>query len=158
MADTITNVGTIEASVNYTIRTDEKPVSETYGPGPGGLMRRTKGMFDRQSVSIHDARPRRETFGLETAGFELVDHPTAMRNFFDPEELKAVYYPEMERLIAERSGAKRVFMVAIVIFTLGSLLCAQAQGLGGEQEPARGPRTERVGHLDGCIDTYFLIG
>lgn len=110
MADTITNVGTIEASVNYTIRTDEKPVSETYGPGPGGLMRRTKGMFDRQSVSIHDARPRRETFGLETAGFELVDHPTAMRNFFDPEELKAVYYPEMERLIAERSGAKRVFI------------------------------------------------
>jgi len=32
--------------------------------------------------------------------------------------------------VADRFGAKRVFMVAIVIFTLGSLLCAQAQGLG----------------------------
>ena len=31
-----------------------------------------------------------------------------MQNFFDPDELKRVYYPEVERLIGERSGAARV--------------------------------------------------
>lgn len=32
--------------------------------------------------------------------------------------------------VADRFGAKRVFMAAIVLFTLASALCAQAQGLG----------------------------
>lgn len=32
--------------------------------------------------------------------------------------------------VADRFGAKRVFMAAIVLFTLSSVLCAQAQGLG----------------------------
>ena len=32
--------------------------------------------------------------------------------------------------VADRFGAKRVFMIAIVIFTIASALCAQAQGLG----------------------------
>src|SRR6185436_15167471 len=44
------------------------------------------------------------------SGFALADHPTAMKDFFDPAELKAVYYKEMERLIAEQSGADRVFV------------------------------------------------
>ena len=38
----------------------------------------------------------------------LVDHKTAMKNFFDGQELKSVYYPEIERLIKEQSGASRV--------------------------------------------------
>jgi hypothetical protein len=37
-----------------------------------------------------------------------VPHPTAVKNFFDPDELKSVYYPELERLIAAVSGARRV--------------------------------------------------
>ena len=32
--------------------------------------------------------------------------------------------------VADRFGAKRVFMLAIVLFTLASLLCARATGLG----------------------------
>jgi hypothetical protein len=110
MADTIaqTQAEAIQAAVNYTVRTAEKPVSETYGPGPGGLMRRTRGAFNRQIVTIRDARPARARFDLDGAGFELADHPTQMRDFFDAEELRAIYYPEMERLIGARSGAKRV--------------------------------------------------
>ena len=45
---------------------------------------------------------------VEDHGFELVDHDTRMKDFFDAEELKSVYYPECEQLVKERSGAYRV--------------------------------------------------
>ena len=38
----------------------------------------------------------------------LVDHPSAVKDFFDPRQLESVYYPEVERLVEELSGAKRV--------------------------------------------------
>jgi len=98
--------GVVHAALNYLIRTGEKPVNET--GGKDGLMRKTTGTFARHVMPIHDGRAQRDSFGLDTSGFELADHPTAMRDFFDPEELRRVYYPEMERLIAAHAGAARV--------------------------------------------------
>ena len=40
----------------------------------------------------------------------LVEHKTAMKSFFDVDELKAVYYPEVVALIKQCSGAKRVVL------------------------------------------------
>ena len=96
----------IRASLNYIVDTGVKPVNETYGPG--GLLRIQSARFERCEVPIVDGRPMRESFGLDSSGFELVDHPTAVKNFLDADELKSVYYPEMERLIAAESGARRV--------------------------------------------------
>lgn len=96
----------VTAPLNYLIRTGEKPVNETYGDGPGGLMRRTTGTVDRRDVTIRDGRG--QAFSLDAHGFELVPHPTRMADFFDADELARVYYPEMEALIAARAGAKRV--------------------------------------------------
>jgi hypothetical protein len=97
---------TVEASVNYLIDTGVKPVNET-GGGDGRVIMHT-GRHDPRMVAIHDGRPHRASFHLDEAGFQLADHPTRMRDFHDPDELTAVYYPEMQRLIAERSGAHRV--------------------------------------------------
>jgi len=96
----------VEADLNYSVRTVEKPVSETYGRD--GLERRYTGKFERHHIRIADARPVRQSFTLDTNGFELVDHPTRMKDFFDANELRDVYYAEMRELIAARSGAKRV--------------------------------------------------
>jgi hypothetical protein len=96
----------VEAELNYSVRTEQKPVSET--GGRDGLERRYVGQFARQRVKIADGRKHRDTFGLETAGFELVDQATKMKNFFDADELREVYYAEMRALIAARSGASRV--------------------------------------------------
>ena len=97
---------TIHASLNYIVDTGVKPVNETYGPN--GLLRTQSARFERHVVPIMDARPMRESFGLETSGFVLADHPTAVKNFLDANELRTVYYPEMEKLIAAESGASRV--------------------------------------------------
>jgi len=96
----------VRASLNYIVDTGVKPVNETYGPN--GLMRVQSASFVRHVVPITDGRPLRESFSLDTSGFVLADHPTAMQNFLDPAELKSVYYREMEKLIAAESGAKRV--------------------------------------------------
>jgi hypothetical protein len=96
----------IRAGLNYIVDTGVKPVNETYGPN--GLMRVQSASFVRHVVPITDGRPLRESFSLDTSGFVLADHPTAMKNFLDPSELKSVYYREMEKLIAAESGATRV--------------------------------------------------
>jgi hypothetical protein len=97
----------VHATLNYILDTGTKPVAESYGPGIG-LQRRNTSSFDPHVMPIHDGRPAREALTLEESGFELVDHPTAMKDFYDADELRAVYYPEMERLIAEETGAVRV--------------------------------------------------
>lgn len=98
----------VEAPLVYSVRTRAKPVNET--GGPDGLMRTSTGQYAKHTARIEDGRQRRSEFRLDEAGFELVDHPTQVRNFLDPDELRRVYYPEMEQLIAGRSGARRVFV------------------------------------------------
>ena len=62
-------------------------------------------------MGVHDGRELAAgELTLEKNGFVLAPHPTRMKNFFDSEELKAVYYGEVERLIEEVSGASRVVL------------------------------------------------
>jgi hypothetical protein len=83
-------------------------VSETYGPG--GLLRRQSGSFADHTASIHNGRLSLRDFALDSSGFEFCTHATDVQNFFDQDELRDVYYPEMEKLIAGRSGASRVYV------------------------------------------------
>ena len=94
----------MEAHIRYTADTGEPLVNETFGPN--NIRRRSSGTEKPYAVEIEDGR--KQAFSLEGNGFELVEHRTAVKDFFDPEELKAVYYPEVERLIRSRSGAVRV--------------------------------------------------
>src|SRR5215204_1903675 len=43
-------------------------------------------------------------------GIALVKAPTAMTDFYSPDEIKRVYYPEVERLVRDTLGASRVFV------------------------------------------------
>ncbi len=94
------------AEIVYTADTGEKLVSETYGPN--NTLSRSQGTNDPQRVTIRDGRPLAQELSLDANGFVLIGHETAVANFLDPEELKRVYYPEVERLIARVSGATRV--------------------------------------------------
>jgi hypothetical protein len=94
----------MEAHISYTADTGERLVNETFGPN--NIRRRTSGAAELHPVQIANGREAR--LSLEVNGFELVEHRTAMKDFFDPDELKSVYYAEVERLVGERSGALRV--------------------------------------------------
>jgi hypothetical protein len=96
----------ITAQIPYTLETGEKLVNETFGVG--NIQRRTQGTIEKRAMPVEDGRALAGEISLEKNGFVLVDHPTSVGNFFDPEQLKAVYYPEVEALIKEVTGASRV--------------------------------------------------
>ncbi|HMG60079.1 MAG TPA: CmcJ/NvfI family oxidoreductase [Burkholderiales bacterium] len=98
--------GAVSAGLHYTIDTGVKPVNETFGPN--NIRRRVSGEHDVRQMTIRDGRPLADEFDLEVTGFEFVEHRTQVRDFFDPEELKRVYYPEVEALVKKISGASRV--------------------------------------------------
>src|SRR5258706_3866846 len=94
------------AEIMYTVDSGEKLVNETFGPN--NIRRRSSGAQEAKKVTIGDGRALAGELSLDRNGFVLVRHPTVVRDFFDAEELKSVYYPEIERLVREQSGATRV--------------------------------------------------
>ncbi len=105
MAETAA-IQTVNARLTYSVDIGVKPVNETMEEG--NMSRRRSGVQEDHPMSIRNGRPLRDTFSLEESGFVFVDHKTAMKDFFDIEELEAVYYPEVERLVEEQTGARRV--------------------------------------------------
>ena len=97
----------MQAEITYTKDTGEKLVNETFGPN--NIRRRTSGAEERHRVEISNGREARD-LALDANGFILVEHRTAMRDFFDAKELKQVYYPEVEALIKRVAGASRVIV------------------------------------------------
>lgn len=98
----------IEALLTYSIDTGVKPI--TASSGPDGRLRNRSGQLDPHSMSIQNGRPLIGRLSLDREGFELVRHDTAMQDFYDLEELKAVYYPEIVDLVKRSSGASRVIV------------------------------------------------
>ncbi len=96
----------IEATVNYIADTGEELF--TYTGGPGSLDVRTGGTPDPRQVAIHNVRLATDTFALEREGFRFVRHDTKVGDFFNEDEIRRVYYPEMEALVKAESGAARV--------------------------------------------------
>src|SRR6185437_5789257 len=88
---------TIEATVNYLLETDETPF--TFTGGPGSTEVRSGGTQDPHRVVIRNGRPYVDRFALERDGFHFIRHDTKVVDFFDPDEVRRVYYPEMEALI-----------------------------------------------------------
>lgn len=98
----------ITAQIPYTVDTGEKLVNETYGPN--NIRRRKTGAHVMQPMSVHDGRAVAAELSLERDGFVFVEHGTAVKDFFDKDELERVYYPEVEALIKQTSGASRVVL------------------------------------------------
>ncbi|HEY7163653.1 MAG TPA: CmcJ/NvfI family oxidoreductase [Candidatus Binatia bacterium] len=94
------------APIPYTIDTGEKLVNETFGPN--NIRRHRSGMQELKEMPIRNGRLIADRLALDREGFVLITHRTEMKNFFDQRELEMVYYPEVERLIQQESGASRV--------------------------------------------------
>jgi hypothetical protein len=99
---------TIAVEIPYTIDTGEKLVNETFGEGD--ISRRRTGVIDMRRMPMADGRAHAGEFSLEGSGFVLVEHQTQVKDFFDVDELKTVYYAEVEQLIKQQSGASRVVL------------------------------------------------
>ncbi|PWT88158.1 MAG: methyltransferase [Proteobacteria bacterium] len=103
--DTVTRAS-IEASINYYFETGETPY--TYTGGPGSLDVRSSTVADPHQVVMHNGRLRANEFALDRDGFRFVPHDTKVASFFEEDEIRRVYYPEMEALVKRETGAARV--------------------------------------------------
>ena len=97
---------TIEATLNYIV--DDGSKVFTIVASPGGSDARSGGASDPHRMRIYNGRPHVKEFDLETSGFRFVPHDTKVADFYDEDEIRRVYYPEMVELIKAESGAKRV--------------------------------------------------
>ena len=98
-------IPTIEATLNYLIDTGEKIVTEA---GAGGTADMRGGKLDPRRVVIRNGRPLANELVLDRGGFRLVRHDTKIADFYSDDEVRRVYYPEMEALVKAESGASRV--------------------------------------------------
>jgi hypothetical protein len=108
MSLTLTEDREITAAIPYTVDTGEKLVNETFGPN--NIHRRKTGVHELREMSVRNGRLLARELTLDGNGFVFVEHKTKVRDFFDEGELKSVYYPEVERLIKDLSGASRVVL------------------------------------------------
>jgi hypothetical protein len=132
----------VEAKLNYLAPSDEKPASYTYEP-PAGKPWRT-GRYEARTVAIRDARPLAGRLSLDREGFELVRRATAMGDFYDGAQVRDIYYPEVERLVLEATGAETAIIFDHTLRS-GALTERRADGLREAVKRVHNDYTEKSG-------------
>ena len=98
-----------EALLNYLADTTETP--ESYGGVNQSVAdQKRKGKYAEHMMPIYNGRAIVDQLSLEREGFILVQHETKIKNFYDDDEVRSVYYKETEELVKQTSGAKRVLV------------------------------------------------
>ena len=101
----------IEGSLLYLVDPAEtRGTTEIDEPPPDAAA--WPGRSRRYTVPIHDGRPIIAELSLDKQGFVLVRHQSAVSNFYDEQEVRAVYYPEVERLLKQATGATKILVFA----------------------------------------------
>ncbi|BAY21407.1 hypothetical protein NIES2100_11610 [Calothrix sp. NIES-2100] len=96
----------VEANLTYLMPMTDRLVNYTYEP-PSGIPR-TNGIYQSHKLPIYNARSISNNISLDRDGFGFTEHNTSVRNFYDEDEIRQVYYPEAEQLLKEVTGATQV--------------------------------------------------
>lgn len=105
---TTRNLPYVEADLNYLGATIQRPRYYAYEPDatdPPPVM-----PLEPHRMPIHDLRPIARDLSLDVQGFALGEQRSAVRDFWDDDEVRQVYYPEAEAFIKQATGASRVFI------------------------------------------------
>jgi hypothetical protein len=120
----------VTATMNYLADTRDKPVSYMYQPPAGTPVRSWH--ISKHQMTIRNARPIADQLSLDEQGFVLTHQHSRVDDFYNDAEVLAVYYPEMERLVKEVTGAARV-----LVFDHNVRRGPQAQLPKGVREPVK---------------------
>jgi hypothetical protein len=98
----------IDAELHYLSPMVERPRNYTYEPPTG--VPRSNTVPEAHMVPIHDMRAIAAEASLDREGFALLRHESAVRDFWDDDEVRRIYYPEAAATIARATSAARVFV------------------------------------------------
>ncbi|MEH2182346.1 CmcJ/NvfI family oxidoreductase [Nostoc sp.] len=121
----------IEANLTYLIPMAEKLVNYTYEPPLG--IHRTNGTYQTYKLPIYNARSISENISLDREGFAFTEHHSNVRNFYDEDEIRRIYYPEAEQLLKEVTGATKVVIFDHTLRNAGQ----SKPGKNNIKEPAK---------------------
>jgi hypothetical protein len=96
----------VEAELNYLAPMAERPRYYAYELGPDDP--RPNMVHEPHRMKIHSLRPIQSEISLDAEGFALVEQRSAVRDFWDDDEVRRVYYPEAAEFIKQVTGASRV--------------------------------------------------
>lgn len=98
-------LGTVKTQVQFTVNDGNTPVALVHEPGEKPDDR--TGQFEYRDIEVHDGRPIADQLDLDREGFAFQRFGTAVTDFFDDDEVRLVYYPEMETLVKQVTGAAK---------------------------------------------------
>ncbi|HTC54754.1 MAG TPA: CmcJ/NvfI family oxidoreductase [Steroidobacteraceae bacterium] len=132
----MTGVATIQAQINYLAPGSH--INRRF-VAPGREV--NTGEYRPYTVTIGNARPQRADFTLDTHGFMLTSHHSAVQDFLDKDEVNAVYPAEVAAVIRGITGADRIATMGWMARTSGDLSRFAREEVGyrhqgGVQPPA----------------------
>ena len=95
--------GSIEAVIKYV----PPGTRAVFYPGDRA---RSSWPVDERRLQVRDMRPLAGSLALDQNGFVLLREPTAVTDFYDPEQIREVYYPEIKALVKRLTGAAEVLV------------------------------------------------
>ena len=95
----------LTATVKYAKKGGPQPVYRASQPG-GDARLDIEGEYEDRTVEMIDGRAR-GALALDREGFELVDHASAVADFFDDAEIDTVYAREVAGLVLAATGGVR---------------------------------------------------
>ncbi|MCA6106822.1 CmcJ/NvfI family oxidoreductase [Bradyrhizobium cenepequi] len=98
----------VTAELNYLAPVAGKPRTYAFDPPPGEP--KSTALPEPHNVPIFDGRLIADQFSPDREGFALVKHPTAVKNYYDENEIRRVYYPAVEAFLKATLKADRVFI------------------------------------------------
>lgn len=115
----------VEAVVNYVIPPLGRNVVHVAPVGTGEARRTAE--YAPTPAAIRDARAAGSAHTLDDTGFALGRQVSAVADFNDDDEVRAVYYPEMESLLREATGASSVVVFDHNVRTDGGILASNSR-------------------------------
>ena len=123
LAELDTERETLEATLSYFLDNKEMPVTLVGAPGESDK-RVGGGDSEPHRVTLQNGRLHADEFVFEKNGFRFVDHDTRVGDFYDEDEIRRVYYPEMEALVKRPRRAPSASSSSITPCAPPTTICA----------------------------------
>jgi len=85
---------------------DGSPPAPTYVGRPETYTRPAEPL----DTTVHDISGNENKYTLDSHGFQIYKHSSVEKDFVDEEAIKNEYYPEVEQLLKDATGATRIFI------------------------------------------------
>ena len=98
----------VRAPIAYTMPIDGPARVRVFPPSSG--LKTESPSREKHDMPIFDCRPFLSELGIDVSGFSIATCPTSFSTYFDEEQVRKQYYPEVAEVLKAALGATAVFV------------------------------------------------